>query len=155
MAFANSTSWAAVIAVLSGGGKAVNLQEDLAVMTNCFNNVWDGELLAFFLLLAFCSQSSSLVCSVRVSSCSLWVAGSVWRILCQSLKCFFECYLEDFIWGSIHQVGWWLVCFGMLPNYAMSALCEFYCCHNNQPRPFKIFLEPNGTLWNQPESSRN
>ena len=39
----------------------------------------------------------------------------------------FECHLEDFVWRSICQVGGWLVCFGMLPDYATSALCEFYC----------------------------
>ena len=80
-------SWAAVVVVLSGGNGAVNLPEELVVVTSRFGSVWDGGPSAFLLLLAFCSRFSSLVYSVRVLSCSLWVAGNVWRILNQSPKC--------------------------------------------------------------------
>ena len=83
VAFANSTSWAAVVVVLLGGGRAANLLKGLAVVTSYFDSIFcGGELLAFFLPLAFCLQSSSSICSAKVSSCSLWVAGSVWSIFC-------------------------------------------------------------------------
>ena len=39
----------------------------------------------------------------------------------------FERPLEDLVWCHICQVGKWLVCSGMLPEYATSALCKFYC----------------------------
>ena len=52
----------------------------------------------------------------------------------------FECHLEDFFWRSICQVGGWLVCFGMLPDYAPSALCKFYCngCYPFAPAVFSL-----------------
>ena len=39
----------------------------------------------------------------------------------------YECHLEDFVWRAFPQVEELVVCFGILPDYAMSALCEFYC----------------------------
>ena len=78
-----------MVIVLLGKSGAAKLLEGPAIVTGHFDSVFcGGRPLDFFLPLAFCLQSFSSISSAMVSSYFLWVANSVWHILCRSSKCF-------------------------------------------------------------------